>query len=124
MQTDRIDIQLTNLNFYAHHGVLEQERQVGGHFRVTLRLSIKAQAAAVEHDQLSGTINYAEAYELVRQVMEQPSQLLEHVAGRILTACFERFSQLLEAEVEISKLIPPISGFDGRDCRIRLSARR
>ena len=94
--------------FYAYHGVLPQERAVGGEYWVDLTLYPADISAAVQGDRLDGTINYAEAYEIVRREMAQPSALLEHVCGRIAQALFAAFPALLRIEVEVCKVNPPI----------------
>ena len=78
-------IELREMRFYAHHGVGEQETVVGNWFTVDLTLEAPLEGA-VESDDLSATINYAEAYEVVKAEMAVPSKLIEHVAGRIMRA--------------------------------------
>jgi dihydroneopterin aldolase len=46
--------------------------------------------------------------------MEQPSQLLEHVAWRIAQALLERFPSVERVEIRVSKENPPM-GADGRE---------
>ena len=58
------------------------------------------------------TLNYAELYEVVKCEMMKPSDLLEHVAGRIGQAVFDTFPQILSLQVSITKLNPPM----GADC--------
>lgn len=118
------EIQLTDLRFYAHHGVLPQERSIGAQFSVTIVLHLSLDNRAFLHDCLEGTVNYAEVYTLVQQEMAKPSQLLEHVATRILRALFQHFYLVEQASVEVMKLAPPIQGFEGSDCRVRLHATR
>lgn len=113
------------MRFYAYHGVLEQERRVGGQFTVDLTLTLSpASCAAVEHDDLSATVNYAEAYDVVRRVMAEPSALIEHVAGRILRALFASFPLIASATVTVCKDAPPIPGFDGKGCAVTLTGTR
>ena len=102
-------IVLKAMRFYAYHGVAEQERQVGNTFLVDLTLTAPLQRA-VASDRLEDTINYAEVYETVREEMQIPSRLLEHVAGRILDALHHRFPTLQAAEIKLSKLNPPFGG--------------
>ena len=94
------------MKFYAYHGVLEQERRVGNTFVVDLTLTAPLEKA-VQSDQLEDTINYAEVYELTKQEMNIPSQLLEHVAGRICRALRHHFPQIEQIEIRVSKLNPP-----------------
>jgi len=56
------------------------------------------------------TINYAAVYAVVKEQMDIPSKLIEHVAGRILYALKERFPQLAAVELKLSKLNPPFGG--------------
>ena len=102
-------ITLQAMKFYAYHGVLEQERRVGNTFVVDLTLTAPLEKA-VQSDQLEDTINYAEVYELTKQEMNIPSQLLEHVAGRICRALRHHFPQIEQIEIRVSKLNPPFGG--------------
>lgn len=102
-------IELDTMKFYAYHGVMPQERKVGNHFIVSLILTAPLERA-VESDNLDDTINYAEAYEVVKEQMEIPSRLIEHVAGRILQALKTHFPQLTGVELKLSKLNPPFGG--------------
>ena len=102
-------ITLQAMKFYAYHGVLEQERRVGNTFVVDLTLTAPLEKA-VQSDQLEDTINYAEVYELTKQEMNIPSQLLEHVAGRICRALRHHFQQIEQIEIRVSKLNPPFGG--------------
>ena len=49
-------------------------------------------------------------YAVVKEQMDIPSKLIEHVAGRILYALKERFPQLAAVELKLSKLNPPFGG--------------
>ena len=100
-------IRLEKLRFRALHGVLPQERQVGGDFTVTLRIGYPWQAA-MDSDAVADTLDYAAVYRLVRCEMAVPSQLLEHVAGRILSSLFENFGAIQSATVTVSKENPPV----------------
>jgi len=110
MKVKQTIIRLDGMRFYARHGVLPQERCVGGHYTVDLHLFVGACRGAVEADRLEATVNYAEAYALVRRVMAEPSALLERVAGRILEAVFREFPLVAEASVVVRKDTPPIAG--------------
>lgn len=102
-------IELQEMKFHAFHGVLPQETCVGNAFIVNLTLTAPLQKA-VETDQLQYTINYAEAFGVVKKEMSQPSQLLEHVAGRILNALKKQFPELSGVLLKVSKLNPPFGG--------------
>ncbi len=99
-------ITLERMKFHAHHGVMPQERRVGNDFEVTVCLQYPLDKAAIS-DDLADTLNYAEVYETVAAEMATPSQLLEHVAGRIIRALSTRFPQIEGGTVTVAKLTPP-----------------
>lgn len=103
-------IQLHNLQFYAYHGVLPQERIVGGHYRIDVELVIIPPLRALTEDVLDDTVNYADAFALIRQQMDQPVNLLEHLANRITEALYAQFPQIEAVKLQITKVTPPISG--------------
>lgn len=104
-------ISLNDVRLYAFHGVLEQERRVGGEYSVSLRVHYNI-GQAMESDDVAHTLNYAELLEVVKREMEVPSNLLEHVAGRIGKAVFSAFPQTESIELTVTKLNPPM----GADC--------
>jgi dihydroneopterin aldolase len=102
---------LDNIRFHAFHGVFPQERKIGADFSVSVRAAVGV-SAAVDHDIVEVTLNYAELYEVVKSEMMKPSDLLEHVAGRIGQAVFDTFPQVRSLQVSVTKLNPPM----GADC--------
>lgn len=107
MEKVQSSIFVRDLRLYAYHGVLEQERTVGGWFIVSLRVHYNI-IRAMETDDVNDTLNYAYLCELVRKEMSQPSNLLEHVAGRIAQAVMD-CSNLVEAvDVMLTKENPPM----------------
>lgn len=102
---------LRNVRFHAFHGVMPQEQQVGGDFLLTLRVGYPL-AKAMESDEVVDTLNYASLYTLVKQEMDQPSHLLEHVAGRIAKAVMNVFPAVTSVDLELTKQNPPM----GADC--------
>ena len=112
MKITQSSIQLHDLRFYAYHGVMEQERRVGGEYLVSL--SVEADlSGAVASDAVADTVNYAALYEVVAHEMAQPSQLLEHVAGRIGRRVLEAFPLVDAVSIRITKCNPPM----GADCK-------
>lgn len=102
---------LREVRFHAFHGVMPQEREVGADFTVSLRVGADL-SLAIDHDAVDMTLNYAELYDVVRREMLIPSDLLEHVAGRIAKAVFTTFPQVLSLDVSVTKVNPPM----GADC--------
>lgn len=102
-------IQLRGMKFYAYHGALMQETLVGGSFLVDLSFSLP-HLKALTSDNLDDTINYASVYEIIKNEVNIPSRLLEHLAGRILNALKSHFPDISELRLKISKLNPPMEG--------------
>ena len=100
------------MHFYAYHGVMEQERLVGGEYRVSLIADADLKEA-VRTDNVADTINYATLYELVKSEMAIPSKLLEHVAGRIGQRAMETFGKITTLTIRVTKVNPPM----GADCK-------
>ncbi len=99
-------ITLHKMKFFAYHGVGEQERLVGNHFEVTLKVYCHMEKAMTD-DDLDGTVNYAELHAVVENEMAKPSKLLENVAYRIIQAIKAKFHTVTGGVVTISKLTPP-----------------
>ena len=102
-------IRLNGMEFYAYHGCYREEQLTGNHFLVDITIDTDMGKAS-ESDDLCDALNYAEVYELVKQEMAVRSHLLEHLSARILDSLFERFPQLKQAEVCVTKQNPPIGG--------------
>ncbi len=111
MRANSSCICLDNLRFHAFHGVLPQERITGNDYRVSLRIAYDI-SRAMESDRVEDTLNYAEVFELVRQEMTVPCNLIERVAGRIGDRLFGEFPEIGELDLRIVKVNPPM----GADC--------
>ena len=102
---------MNDVHLYAFHGVMKQERRVGGEYSVSLRVHYNIDRA-METDEVADTLNYADLLEVVKREMAVPSNLLEHVAGRIGQAVFCAYHQVEAVELTVTKLNPPM----GADC--------
>ncbi|MBQ8152810.1 MAG: dihydroneopterin aldolase [Prevotella sp.] len=102
---------LKEVRFHAFHGVMPQERRVGADFLLSLRVGYDF-SKAMRTDEVGDTLNYAEVCRIVKEEMEKPSALLEHVAGRIADAIFRQFPDVRSIDLELTKQNPPM----GADC--------
>ncbi|GHV10255.1 7,8-dihydroneopterin aldolase [Bacteroidia bacterium] len=102
-------LELNGMTFFAYHGVMEQERKVGNTYMVDLKLYFDL-LPAMRSDNLHDTVNYAAIYALVKQEMAIPSNLIEHVAGRILQRIHADFPQIENIEIRLAKQNPPLGG--------------
>lgn len=102
-------ITLEDMEFRAGHGCYDMEKIVGNRFLVNL--SITAQIGdAADRDDIGATVNYLEAYEIVKRQMAVTSNIIENVALRILDAIYERFDGVQHVKITVSKLAPPLGG--------------
>ncbi|MBQ8949383.1 MAG: dihydroneopterin aldolase [Prevotella sp.] len=111
-------ITLRNVRFHAFHGVMPQERQVGGDFLLSLRVGYPLDRA-LECDEVGETLSYATLFELAKREMAIPSQLLEHVAGRIAKAIMATFPAATSIDLELTKQNPPM-GADSEGAGVEL----
>lgn len=112
------EIILKDMHFFACHGLLPQESVVGNEFVVNLTLEVDI-TQAMQSDDVADTVNYAKVYEVVRFEMQQRSNLLEHVAGRIAQHLLKDFPTLLSVDLLLEKLNPPM-GADIHSAAIHL----
>ena len=110
MNVTTTSISLSRMKFYAFHGALPLEQVVGGSYTVDLTLDLTPPLQAMQEDDLSDTVNYAEVYHLLRQEMQQPAQLLEHLAYRMAERLFASFSKVVSLQLRVTKDCPPMGG--------------
>jgi dihydroneopterin aldolase len=111
-------VSLEGMEFFARHGFHEEERKLGNRYGVDITVEAALEAAAMD-DDIAGTVNYEALYRIVREEMEKPSKLLEHVAGRILDRTCHAFPSIQSVEVSICKFNPPVGGICERS-RVRI----
>jgi len=117
--TDSI-IYIDRLRLYAFHGVMPQERRVGGWFVISVRVHYNI-ARAMTSDDVDDTLNYAQLCQLIETEMAKPSKLLEHVAGRVAHTIFEQFPSVTELELSLTKENPPMgANCDGAGVELHL----
>lgn len=100
---------LEDIKIYANHGVLPEENTVGTNFIVNCEVQTDLWKAA-ETDDLKDTISYADLNQIIHDEMAKTSQLLEHVAGRIIAKIHEKFPQISYIKLKITKTNPPMKG--------------
>ena len=101
-------IEIKKLKIYAFHGVLDQEHRVGNNFLVSIKLYYPISRAMINHN-LSGTLNYAEVIDVIKNVMKTPSHLIENVIERIRITLVTRFPLIEGGVISIEKMSPPIA---------------
>ncbi|MBQ7471751.1 MAG: dihydroneopterin aldolase [Prevotella sp.] len=120
MKLVQSSIFLRRVRFYAYHGVLPQERFVGGEYVLDLKADYDV-SNAMRTDDVADTLNYAAVFDVVRREMGVPSALLEHVVGRIGESLFREFPQIRSLDISLCKCNPPMGAdSDGAGVEVRL----
>ena len=100
-------LSVENIRLRAKHGWYEEERILGGWYRIDVHFQRKV-GEEQSFDDLSSTVNYELIQERVRAVMAQEHSLIEHACK----AVFDSLRQLSgdgRWSVELTKEHPPIA---------------
>ena len=122
MQIDKYNIELRDVHLFAHHGVMPQEQKIGAWFTIDIKLEISDHGCA-SSDEIEGTVSYADVFDILRQEMEIPSRLLEHVCQRISRKLYDTFEQIATIEITLCKDTPPMGG-DRLKAAVTLTSKR
>mgnify|MGYP006300734843 FL=1 len=99
---------IENAEFYAYHGVRDEEKKLGGKYQVDLDLYYDSTSAAI-NDNIQYAVNYEEAVFCIAEVISNESyNLIETIASEILNGVMEKFKALQQATVRVRKLNVPM----------------
>lgn len=102
-------IYFNGMSFYGYHGVFAAEAELGQRFYVDLELSLDLSRAGAS-DDLNDTVNYADIFTCVQQLVEKERfHLVEALTSRIAEKLLGQFP-LAEVKVKVTKPNPPING--------------
>ena len=101
-------IRLTGLRIFAHHGVLDFERENGQEFIIDLEIGLDLAPAAAS-DDVTKTIHYGELAEAVYAAVQADTvDLIETVAERVAAIALG-YERALQVTVTIHKPAAPIT---------------
>jgi len=103
-----MEIILEGMEFYAFHGVMDEERKIGGRYVVNLSVSVADESGA--DDNINSTVNYQAVYDIVRNVMRENSNLIEYLAHQIIRAIYGSFTNVTNVKIHLYKYNPPVGG--------------
>ncbi|PWT95334.1 MAG: dihydroneopterin aldolase [Bacteroidetes bacterium] len=106
-----VTISLHHLKFHGFHGCYEQEKITGNEFEVNLDVSFNESISIIT--SLHESINYVTLYHLVKKKMKETTPLLETIAMELADEIKRHFPQVLEVDVAVKKINPPIISFQG-----------
>ncbi len=103
---------MKDMEFYGYHGVLPEENRLGQKFIIDLSMYLSLNKAGKSDDR-ADTVSYADAFYLVREIVEgYPRNLIETVAEDIATAILQHFT-VCRVTVRVKKPAAPVPGHFG-----------
>ena len=102
-------IRLKNIRTFSFHGCLVEESKIGSDYSVDLEVKTDLRKSSLT-DDLKDTVDYVHLNKIVVEEMAIRSQLLEHVAQRIIKRIFNELPSISTIVLAVSKLNPPIGG--------------
>ncbi|MBS9773965.1 MAG: dihydroneopterin aldolase [Tenacibaculum sp.] len=102
-------IQVNNIKIFTNHGCLEEEAKIGSEYRVDIEVKSDLTKSSIS-DNLNDTVDYVHLNRIATEEMAIRSELLEHVAKRILDRIFKEITLVEKAKVCVAKINPPIGG--------------
>jgi dihydroneopterin aldolase len=102
-------IKLKNIRTYSYHGCLIEEGKIGSDYSVDLEVKTNLKQSSIS-DDLKDTVDYVLLNRIVVEEMAIRSNLLEHVAQRIITRVFKESKAVSAIKLGVSKINPPIGG--------------
>lgn len=109
LKTSLSRLSIINAEYYAYHGVRQEERTLGGKYEVDLDLYYDATTAIV-NDDVKDALNYEEAMFVISEVIigADNYNLVEAICNDILSNLMDKFDQLQMATIRIRKLTVPM----------------
>jgi dihydroneopterin aldolase len=107
--TQQATIRLKRMSFYAYHGVFDAEKEIGGRYEVDCEYEIDA-ALAAQTDSVTDTVNYAEIYAAVENIITQNKfNLMETLANQMADTIINSFD-IYRLKLKLRKMKPPVKG--------------
>ena len=104
-------IQLDALQFYAYHGIFEEEKTLGNNYVVDIKIEVSTNKQIIE--SISETIDYAVVFKMLQERMQIPTPLLETIASEFCHTILNTFHLASSILFSIKKMNPPIEKFVG-----------
>ena len=101
-------IEKENLEVYANHGVLAEEKKLGQKFYIDAKLYVDVLNAAAS-DDVENSVNYAEVTEVIQKVFKGKStNLIETAAQSLAGILLARFTKIDRIDMTVKKPSAPV----------------
>ncbi len=106
-----ITIHLNDLEFFSYHGILPEEKILGGYFIINAEITFKEHEEVIH--SIKHTIDYGDIFSIIQQRMAIATPLLESIVMDIGAIIKQQFQQVTAIKISLQKINPPIIGFQG-----------
>lgn len=104
-----MEIILDGMEFYAFHGVMDEEKKIGGKYVVNLSVSVPDGSGA--DDNIDSTVNYQSLYDITKNVLlHEKANLIEYLAHCIIRDIYKEFTNVTNVKIQLYKNNPPVGG--------------
>ena len=101
-------VEIKDLVVFAHHGVFQQEKELGQKFVVTARLYLDMEIA-VRSDEVQRSVHYGEAaLEITKFLQDESFNLIETAAGRLAEHLLLTYSLIRKVQLRLAKPWAPV----------------
>jgi 7,8-dihydroneopterin aldolase/epimerase/oxygenase len=104
-------IHLKKIRLFGLHGLYADEKLTGSEFEINIACTFLHNSMV---ETIEDTLNYEQVFRLVEELFAIRTDLLETLAGQIIDSIYNTYPFLTQIIVDIDKLNPPISSFNGR----------
>ena len=101
---------LKNMTFYGYHGVYSTEKELGQQIEVDVEL-VGDFTKAGRNDDFDQALNYAEVYNIVKDIVEEQQFNLIESIGTAISDQIAASYDLEKIMVRVRKPHPPVGGF-------------
>jgi 7,8-dihydroneopterin aldolase/epimerase/oxygenase len=100
---------LKDLGFYGYHGLMPEEGRLGQRFFIDLTVGTDLSIPA-RNDHITGTISYADIYDVVKAAFEEKRfKLIEALGQHIIDRLFAGFPAIEWIDIRVRKPEAPIA---------------
>ncbi|HEY0677531.1 MAG TPA: dihydroneopterin aldolase [Chitinophagaceae bacterium] len=107
-----VTVHLREVILYAFHGLYEEEHKTGNNYEINLDVIYDERNSKFE--SIHDTISYEDLFGIVKRKMQAPTLLLEKICEGIIRKIKHEYPNVLEINVSIFKLQPPIENLQGK----------